>query len=92
MPTRFSFSASNEKMKRQFNLDIKKDLQQSFNIGPTQNAYVLTNKTTELQIFRWGLIPHWAKEESVGTNLINAKAEGIGAQLSFRLPIRQRRS
>ena len=91
MPTRFSFSASNEKMKRQFNLDIKKDLQQSFNIGPNQNAYILTNKSLELQIFRWGLIPHWANDASVGTNLINAKAEGIAGQLSFRLPIRQRR-
>lgn len=91
MPTRFSFSASKEKMKRQFNLDIKKDLQQSFNIGATQNAYVLTNESLDLQIFRWGLIPHWAKDQSVGTNLINAKAEGIASQLSFRLPIRQRR-
>lgn len=91
MPTRFSFSASPEKMKRQFNLDIKKELQQSFNIGATQNAYVMTNQSLELQIFRWGLIPHWAKEISVGTNLINAQAEGISGKLSFRLPIRQRR-
>jgi len=91
MPTRFSFSASKEKMKRQFNLDIKKELQQSFNIGANQNAYILTNESLELQIFRWGLIPHWAKDKAVGTNLINAKLEGIGSQLSFRLPIRQRR-
>lgn len=91
MPTRFSFSASKEKMKRQFNLEIKKDLQQSFNIGATQNAYILTNQSLELQIFGWGLIPHWAKDKSVGTNLINAQVEGIASKLSFRLPIRQRR-
>jgi putative SOS response-associated peptidase YedK len=91
MPTRFSFSASNEKMKRQFNLDIKKELQKSFNIGANQNAYILTNKSSELQIFRWGLIPHWAQDKNVGTNLINAQAEGIASKLSFRLPIRQKR-
>ncbi|MBL4650485.1 MAG: SOS response-associated peptidase [Aureispira sp.] len=91
MPTRFSFSASKEKMKRQFNLDIKKDLQQSFNIGATQNAYLLTNESLDLQIFTWGLIPHWAKDKSVGTNLINAQVEGIASKLSFRLSIRQRR-
>ncbi len=91
MPTRFSFSASKEKMKRQFNLDIKKELQQSFNIGATQNAYLLTNQSLDLQIFSWGLIPHWAKDKSVGTNLINAQVEGIASKLSFRLPIRQRR-
>lgn len=91
MPTRFSFSASKEKIKRQFNLDLKKDLQQSFNIGATQNAYLLTNQSLDLQIFTWGLIPHWAKDKSVGANLINAQVEGIGSKLSFRLPIRQRR-
>lgn len=91
MPIRFSFSASVEKMKRQFNLDLKKELQKSFNIGPNQNAYILTNKSLEIQIFRWGLIPHWANDKNVGTNLINAQAEGIASKLSFRLPIRQRR-
>ncbi|MCP4439832.1 MAG: SOS response-associated peptidase [Aureispira sp.] len=91
MCTRFSFNASKEKMKRQFNLPIKHELQKSFNIGTGQNAYILTNKSLELQIFRWGLIPHWANGESVGDNLINAAAEGIGTTLSFRLPIRQRR-
>lgn len=91
MCTRFSFNASKEKMKRQFNLPIKNELQKSFNIGTGQNAYILTNKSLELQIFRWGLIPHWANDESVGNNLINAAAEGIGTTFSFRLPIRQRR-
>lgn len=91
MPSRFSFSASPEKIKRQFNLDIKTELQQSFNIGATQNAYVLTSESSELQILRWGLIPHWARDINVGTNLINAQAEGISGKLSFRLPLRQRR-
>lgn len=89
MATRFSFYASNEKMKRQFNLNIKNNLQASYNIGAGQNAYVLTNQSSEIQIFRWGLIPHWAKEES--TNLIQATAEGIASKLSFRMPIRQKR-
>lgn len=91
MPIRFSFSASKEKMKRQYNLDITKELHQSFNIGANQNAYVLTKNSTDLQVFRWGLIPNWANDINVGTNLINAQAEGISGQLSFRFPIRQRR-
>ncbi len=91
MPLRFSFSASNEKMKRQFNLDIKKELDKSYNIGCNQNAYVLTNNSSELEVFRWGLIPHWANDKNVGLNLINAEAEGIAGKLSFRLPVRQKR-
>lgn len=91
MVTQFSFSASKEKMKRQYNLDINKDLHQSFNIGANQNAYILKSDSADLQVFRWGLIPSWAKDKEVGKNLINAQAEGIAGQLSFRFPVRQRR-
>lgn len=91
MPIRFSFSASKEKMKRQFNIDHPSTLQQSFNIGAMQNAYVRTNEQEGLQVYTWGLIPHWAKDKKVGENLITAQAEGISSKLSFRLPIRQRR-
>lgn len=91
MPIRFSFSASKEKMKRQFNIDHSSTLQQSFNIGATQNAYVQTSEQESLQVYSWGLIPHWAKDQKVGENLINAQVEGISSKLSFRLPIRQRR-
>lgn len=91
MPTRFSFSASKEKMKRQFNIDHSSTLQQSFNIGAMQHAYVQTKEQDSLQVFSWGLIPHWAKDKKVGENLISAQVEGIASKLSFRLPIRQRR-
>ncbi len=78
-------------MKRQFNIDHGSTLQQSFNIGATQHAYVQTREQKALQVYSWGLIPHWAKDRKVGENLINAQAEGISSKLSFRLPIRQRR-
>lgn len=91
MPTRFSFSASREKIKRQLGIDHPTPLQQSFNIGPTQNAYILTAVAPQLEVCTWGLIPHWAKDRSVGEKLSTAQAEGIAGTLSFRLPIRQRR-
>lgn len=91
MPTRFSFSASREKIKRQLGINHSTPLQQSFNIGPTQNAYILTAEAAQLEICTWGLLPHWAKDRSVGEKLSTAQAEGIAGRLSFRLPIRQRR-
>jgi putative SOS response-associated peptidase YedK len=91
MPTRFSFSASKEKMKRQFNIDHAATLQQSFNIGAMQNAYVQTKEQKELQVYSWGLIPSWAKDKKAGENLITVQAEGIASKISFRLPIRQKR-
>jgi len=91
MPRQFSFSTSVEKMKRQFDLRVKTDLQTSYNIGVGQHAYVLTNQSSELQIFRWGMIPHWAKDEQAGLNLTHARANNIATQFSFRMPIRQKR-
>ena len=91
MCLRFSFAASTEKMRRQFNLQLRHDLQKSYNIGAGQNAYVLTNEGLDLQILRWGLVPYWAKDEESGHNLINAKAETISTTPSFRLAIRQKR-
>lgn len=91
MLTRFSFHASNEKMKRQFQLQIKQPLQASYNIATGDNAYVWTNVSEQLEIIRWGFIPHWAKEASVGDNLLTTKAAGIATRLSFRMPIRQKR-
>lgn len=91
MCTRFSFAISGEKLRRQFNLSVKDELQQSYNIGAGQYAYVLTHLAPELQIFRWGLVPYWAKEEQTGNLLIQAQAENINTSISFRLPIRRQR-
>jgi putative SOS response-associated peptidase YedK len=33
-----------------------------------------------LDLLRWGLIPHWAKDINLGFRNINAKTEGIGDQ------------
>lgn len=33
---------------------------------------------------QWGLIPFWAKDANIGSNLINARAEGIATKPAFR--------
>ena len=47
--------------------------------------------TSELALLRWGLIPHWAKEPSIGARTINARAETLAAKPSFRTAFRKRR-
>jgi putative SOS response-associated peptidase YedK len=37
-----------------------------------------------LDLLRWGLVPHWAKDINVGFGNINAKAEGIENRPAFR--------
>lgn len=88
---RFSLAASREKIKKQFGVTGPDSLEPRYNCAPTQEAWVILHGSTELVSFRWGLIPHWANDISVGTNLINARVEGIAGKPSFRLPIRQRR-
>lgn len=92
MCTRFSFAIPREIIKRQFALNIKEsELQYSYNIGAGQGAYIMTNLSQDLQVFRWGLIPHWAQKEQVGLNFINAVGETIATQDTFRMAARQRR-
>jgi putative SOS response-associated peptidase YedK len=77
MCTRLSFDLTKEKIRRQFNLPIKQDVEKSYNIGPTRYAYIFSAESPELLRFRWGLIPYWAKEPASGNHLIHAMAEGI---------------
>ena len=64
-----------------------------FNIAPTQN--VLTVRWEDghnvAEHMRWGLIPSWAKDMSIGNRAINARAETLAERPMFRTPLRRRR-
>lgn len=63
-----------------------------FNIAPTQNVIVVTEEGHRQMVqMRWGLIPSWAKDPSIGNRIINARAETLAAKPSFRLALRKRR-
>ena len=90
---RFSFVTSPEKIKKQFgDIETGHNLKLSFNVAPTQHSYVITNEAPgRLEYYRWGLIPHWAKDSKNAAKLINARMEGIASKPSFRVPVRKRR-
>lgn len=65
-----------------------------YNIAPTQSAPVIRANTQggrELVELRWGLIPSWAKDISMGSRMINARAETVAEKPSFRAAFRRRR-
>jgi putative SOS response-associated peptidase YedK len=63
-----------------------------YNIAPTQISPVVTQgKNRELQIMRWGFVPHWAKDSSIGNKLINARSETVSEKPSFRDSFREKR-
>jgi putative SOS response-associated peptidase YedK len=68
------------------------DLPPRFNIAPTQAAPVIANRLERsVELFRWGLVPHWADGLAIGAKLINARAESLADKPAFREAIAKRR-
>lgn len=68
----------------------------SWNVAPTQQVIlVTTSKDGPSQRIgeaaRWGLVPSWAKDPSVGARMINARAETVADKPSFRSAFAKRR-
>jgi putative SOS response-associated peptidase YedK len=51
----------------------------------------LAKPRRELRTVRWGLVPSWAKDPSIGSRLINARAETVSEKPSFRAAFARRR-
>jgi putative SOS response-associated peptidase YedK len=63
-----------------------------YNIAPTQPVAVITNEQPdELTFYRWGLVPSWAKDISMGAKMINARSESAAEKPAFRAAFRRRR-
>jgi putative SOS response-associated peptidase YedK len=71
------------------------ELAPRFNIAPTQDAPVVRagrdGGPPRLDMLRWGLIPWWAKDVTVGARMINARAETAADKPAFREALRRRR-
>jgi len=65
-----------------------------WNVTP-QSAVPVVHETKEgeriAELMRWGLVPHWAKDATIGHKLNNARAEGVAEKPSFRQALRRRR-
>jgi putative SOS response-associated peptidase YedK len=67
-----------------------------YNIAPTQNIAVVrpaahNSGGREMVMMRWGLVPSWAKDISIGAKMINARAESVRTKPAFRQAFRHRR-
>ena len=63
-----------------------------YNIAPTQPVLAVANDAPDrYDFFFWGLVPSWAKDPSVGSRMINARAETLAARPAFRNAYRNRR-
>ncbi len=69
------------------------NLRPSWNVAPTQDVGVVVPEESDLvyKTMRWGLIPSWAKDEKIGSSLINARVETAATKPAFRSAFKDRR-
>ncbi|RWZ61237.1 SOS response-associated peptidase [Labedella populi] len=71
----------------------------NFNIAPTTQVPVVVETADgdgtlmkRLESARWGLVPSWAKDPSVGSRMFNARVESAAEKPAFRQAVRKRRA
>ncbi|MDO5494536.1 MAG: SOS response-associated peptidase [bacterium] len=76
---------------------VAESMAPSWNVAPTQAARIVREEAPRgelvriLDAARWGLVPHWAKDEKIGSRLINARSETVTEKPSFRGPVKYSR-
>ena len=91
---RFALAATGEEVAEHYQLSEVPFIVPRYNIAPTQPvAAVRFNRAgeRELTFFQWGLIPSWAKDPSIGSRMINARAETVAEKPAFRRAFAKRR-
>ena len=90
---RYSLIADLGDLARRFEFDgdwLK--FEAAYNVAPTQDVLtVVGGEARRGGFMRWGLIPHWAKNASIGSRMINARAETVAEKPAFRDALRRRR-
>jgi putative SOS response-associated peptidase YedK len=93
MCARFTLATTEAELAELFDLPDVPPTPMRYNIAPTEEvlAAVPAAGTLDLRPLRWGLVPSWAHDPSIGQRLINARAEGVDSKPAFRQAFRQRR-
>jgi putative SOS response-associated peptidase YedK len=91
---RFAFYSPTEATAALFGASGSLQIEPHYNVAPTQ--YVAAIRAfgpgaLELTAMRWGLIPSWARDPSIGSRMINARAETVREKPAFRVAYRKRR-
>lgn len=94
---RYAASASPADLVEEFEVDSDQtggDLVPNYNVAPTQPAPVVMQRAPredkqaapvrQLRLLTWGLVPSWAKDPSVGSRMINARAETLLDKPAYR--------
>jgi len=89
---RYALYGPSSRVREQFDLNGEFDFGPRYNIAPTMKVLVVhpgQHGERVASAYRWGLIPSWAKDESIGAKLINARGETVAEKPAFRAAFRR---
>lgn len=92
---RYTLSSKGDELALMFDLTEIPAVLPRYNLAPTQEAAVVrverAGDPRRLDLLRWGLIPYWAKEASIGNRMINARSESVAEKPAYRFSFRKQR-
>jgi len=72
--------------------EMPSDWQPRYNKAPSQPVAVVADADQRrVEWMKWGLIPSWAKDPTIGSRMINARSETLSEKPSFRVAFARRR-
>jgi putative SOS response-associated peptidase YedK len=92
---RYRLSRRKQLIQEYFDTTEEVDWEPRYNIPPSQNVGIIRQDRAKperhFSLARWGLIPYWAKDPSIGYKLINARSETVASKPAFREAFESRR-
>lgn len=92
---RFTLTSTPEQLAEELELTLlPSDYRPRYNIAPLQPVLVVRQEEDgdrEAAMLRWGLVPFWAKEPSMGNRMINARAETVAEKPAYKNAFARRR-
>ncbi|MDZ7761699.1 MAG: SOS response-associated peptidase [Desulfovermiculus sp.] len=91
---RFGLWANPKQVADHFQLQEQLPFTPRYNIAPSQEVLAVGQTeegTRKAAWLRWGLVPHWAKDEKMGYKMINARAETIFTKPAYKTPAKRHR-
>jgi len=91
---RFTLQIPAELLAELFGLPDPAEIPARYNIAPTQQVAAIRQRDgggNRLDFLKWGLIPSWAKDTSIGPKMINARSETLEEKPAFRTAFKFRR-
>jgi putative SOS response-associated peptidase YedK len=91
---RFAYFVPTAQLLNEYQLSSAPEFAARYNVAPSQSIVAIRQSAEgdrQASLLRWGLVPHWAKDPSIGNRMINARGETVAQKPAFRQAFKRRR-